>query len=683
MPIDRIASAPRGVGTVTFDRDEFDGVLREVPIAVNVRGRVLWQLGLRAAADWLGLDLASAEWEDGRLVLRDGDLVRRIPMTAGGSLILNWHVSETPNRWQESFDHVPVTRVMEIPLNRRAAAANRTRLGLEIAEVVEAHLSDRAADYAVYEATVRQRNDHVRELELARTLAESAYLETAITELDQTISAIEREACAWVDYAWGLWQSAEPTDDAERAERDRLAQWHAGFVKGRRGEALSGFNDAIEKRNQHLIAELKTRIQGKICFVGYTATAQADLVTTPVYNAMPGVMGHATVANMLLQDRFTILAPRSVNFLVMALAGLAVTFVSATRGPWFSLGGLAGALLLLAAIGAIAFHQRDYHIATMPVGAGLCVVWSAVTLYRQLTEERAKRHLRRALAQYTAPAVAARIAQRTSVADLAPCAATVSCFFCDLAGFTALSERLGPERTRQVLNPYLRVVSDALIAHGGMVNKFVGDGIFAFFNAPISPCSDHAEAACGAALTALAAVRDLGKPDGSGTPRERLHMRIGLSTGEAFVGDYGSETKLDYTCIGDTVNLGSRLEEANKAFGTRILLDEATGKMVDGRFALRPLGLVRITGKTEPVSVHELLGLAGQVESTTLEHARLFGLAIRHYQARDWDAAAAHLATCRGLRPDDPVIALYEHAIAQSRKTPAEQWSPAIRMNRH
>ena len=125
-----------------------------------------------------------------------------------------------------------------------------------------------------------------------------------------------------------------------------------------------------------------------------------------------------------------------------------------------------------------------------------------------------------------------------------------------------------------------------------MVNKFLGDGVFAFFNAPIRPCPDHAGAGCAAALEAVEALHKLNPKtatDGAGEP---LVMRIGISTGNVFVGDYGNDAKLDYTCIGDTVNVASRLQTANKVLGTTILVDEVTRRQADDRFAFRALGLL-------------------------------------------------------------------------------------------
>jgi len=499
--------------------------------------------------------------------------------------------------------------------------------------------------------------------------------------LDREIEGFEAEALVWLERAWRLWRNATPTTTEDQSEREKIRKHYDQFGAGGRPAELADIR-SLEERNQTLMRELAPRVQGKICVVGYTASAVADLVTTPVYGSMPGVMAHANIINMILQNRPAILAPRWVNVLLVLAAGLVITTITCARGPLASLAGVLLWMGLLLAFGGLLFWKSTYQVASLPAAAVVAVTWAAVTIYRQFIEERARRQIQLALAQYTSPAVAARIADRVDPAGLSPHAAEVTCFFSDLSGFTQLSERLGPERTRLVLNPYLGAVSRVLIGHNGLVNKFMGDGIFAFFNAPVWPCPNHAEAGCASALAALKAVDRL---NGAGTVRGShevgpLLMRIGLSTGEAFVGDYGSDTKLDYTCIGDTVNLGSRLESINKAFGTSILADQATRRTAGHGFVFRYLGLVLVEGKAAAVQVHELVGLMGKVDEAMQAYIRMFEEAVASYQACQWESCLGLLTECQRLRPQDRVCQCYirEAQILHAGPTPAA-WSGALR----
>jgi adenylate cyclase len=341
------------------------------------------------------------------------------------------------------------------------------------------------------------------------------------------------------------------------------------------------------------------------------------------------------------------------------------------------------ALVVLGA-GAFVFARWTVHAATLVTVTQMGLVWGCVTVYRQLVEERRRRRMQRALAQYTSPAVAARITSGATAVDLAPQPARVTCFFSDLVGFTPLSEQLGARRTQVLLNRYLREMSGVLVAHGAIVNKFMGDGIFAFFNGPIWPCDRHAEAACACALAARAALTELNRGRTAvdrhqASGEVALEMRIGLATGEVFVGDYGSDAKLDYTCIGDAVNLASRLEQANKVLGTRVLVDETTCLDAGAPFVFRSLGRIEVPGKIQAVEVRELVGSRGSVGESTLDHARRTEQAIRHYQACAWDRCIAELEACRQAGLDDGVTQHYERAAAKYRESPPPaDWNGAI-----
>ena len=156
-------------------------------------------------------------------------------------------------------------------------------------------------------------------------------------------------------------------------------------------------------------------------------------------------------------------------------------------------------------------------------------------------------------------------------------------------------------------------------------------------------------------------------------------MRIGVSTGEAFVGDYGSDTKWDYTCIGDTVNLGSRLEAANKCFGTQVLVDQATRERAGDRLVFRSLGLLTLPGKTDAVAVSELIGAVGEVDEANLDYVACFERVVRCFQGCQWASCLEAIAQCSRLKPKDPAIEPYAQAVEAYRKTPPPvDWNRAI-----
>jgi len=628
FPIAEFGSVAKGIGYAAFDRGSSSGTLRSVPPAVHWGRHAFMHLGFLVGADMAGLtrDIRVGRneigWND-EMILGSTDgrrMISSVDRTAGISGMNNaedvavlWNVSKNPDRWQESFAHLPATRLLELAADRQAIRNNDLRVRILRDELVRLRHADTRATYLEYVNCVRSLDEAVREPRNVPDRDEPEF------RLRTRIKEIEEEAKTWLSRTWHLWEQTSPKNAEEMKERDQIQRLHKAFFNGDMAARAASVNERLAKRIDGLSSELGPQIEGKLCFVGYTASAVADLVTTPVYSAMPGVMAHANLCNMVLQNRFLRVASFPLNFAVLVLGGVA-TVLFGVMGSWRrSVLGAGALILVLGVTGAILFSKADYHLNTSVAVAQVGFVWTGVTIYRQGIEERVRRRLHRALAQYTSPEVADGIVDRVTAGDLAPQSATVTCFFCDLTGFTRLSERIGPEKTRDVLNPYLNTVSRILVKHGAIVNKFMGDGIFAFFNAPIRPSANHAEAACLAATEIAQEVRNskfevqreerrANGEDRMSTGAFPLSVRIGLATGEAFVGDYGSETKLDYTCIGDTVNLASRLEELNRRFSTTILVDAATrSDCGDAQFEFVERGMVEIEGREKAANVFELV----------------------------------------------------------------------------
>jgi adenylate cyclase len=227
-------------------------------------------------------------------------------------------------------------------------------------------------------------------------------------------------------------------------------------------------------------------------------------------------------------------------------------------------------------------------------------------------------------------------------------------------------------------------MSAVLHSHSALINKFMGDGIFAFFNPPIFPCEQHARRACEAAIDAQRALDDLiARQRGSPLAHvfERLRMRIGVASGPVYVGDYGSENKLDYTCMGDTVNLAARLETANKAFGTAVMVSGPTHDAAGDGFAFRRLGALQVIGKQIAVPVYELLGREPDVSAEALAYAERFAAAVALFQARHWEEALTAFAALQEHRPTELAAARYMQAAGLYRVTPPpDDWNGAIEL---
>ncbi|MGH6925816.1 MAG: adenylate/guanylate cyclase domain-containing protein [Propylenella sp.] len=245
----------------------------------------------------------------------------------------------------------------------------------------------------------------------------------------------------------------------------------------------------------------------------------------------------------------------------------------------------------------------------------------------------------------------------------------ISVLFADIAGFTGLSERLG-DKIVPLLGSYLDLLSRTIGEHRGTVDKFIGDAVMAFWGAPAEN-SDHAFAACRAGLACAAALQEAGLVDERGRP---LRMRIGLNSGTALVGNIGSDTRLNYTAIGDTVNIASRLEGANKVYGTDIIIGEATRKEAGARIVVRELDRIAVYGRVEGIAIFELLGLAG--ESPVPEWAPAYELGLEKYRARDFAAAVERFEAVIALKGrDEASSVMIERCRDFLRLPPTSDWT--------
>ncbi|MDA1090031.1 MAG: HAMP domain-containing protein [Proteobacteria bacterium] len=240
--------------------------------------------------------------------------------------------------------------------------------------------------------------------------------------------------------------------------------------------------------------------------------------------------------------------------------------------------------------------------------------------------------------------------------------------FSDIAGFTTISEGMDAESLVAFLNEYLRAMADELAAYEGILDKYLGDGIMAFWGPPLTK-GNHARLACNAALSMQNILEDMRK-DWQARGLPPIHARIGLATGEVIVGNIGSERSQDYTCIGDTVNLASRLEGVNKVYGTRIMIDEATLEMTENHFRVRELDTVRVKGRDGGTRIFELIGFANDAEADPDDRLRRYADALALYRSGDFAAALKGFQSI----DDDSAAAAMAGACQELINEPPENW---------
>lgn len=419
-----------------------------------------------------------------------------------------------------------------------------------------------------------------------------------------------------------------------------------------------------------------------IVYVGLLdATGFADDYWTPVSDAgrkMAGVEIHANLAATLLSTQFLREAPLGLQvgiiFLLTALITVAAANFGILRASLFAI----AALGLYVAGNLAALDQGTQLPLVNPIVAAI-LAFMSITAYRVLVEQRQARALQGALASVIPPTVAHEIARDPERVKMGGERRTISVLFTDLKGFTTFSESVSPELLSRVITEYLDAMTAVIFAHGGTVDKFIGDAVMAFWNAPLD-VPDHASRACAAALEMQATLARLGdKWEAEGLPRQ--YMRIGINTGPVSVGNMGTTQRFAYTALGDTVNLGARLEPLNNEYGTWICLSQATLDAAGGRESLlvRFLDLVAVKGKNEPAPVYELIGRADDIVLKQRYDPVLtpYHQAMVLYQARQFEAAAAlfeQALDALGPEPDGPSAVYVERCKELVQAPPEPTW---------
>jgi len=334
----------------------------------------------------------------------------------------------------------------------------------------------------------------------------------------------------------------------------------------------------------------------------FTRGMAADHKPTP-YGLMYGVEVHANALNTIMMNNFLHYAAYWVNLAILVgLVLIIAIFSSRLSTAWAFITTL---LLILALFitSSIVFDREAYIINfTQPALASLFAFFSIV-VYREMTESKDKRRIRSMFGTYVSPQVVDQILDNPP--ELGGVDKDMTVFFSDIRGFTTLSESMSPQELVQILNRYLTAMTDIVLKYDGTLDKYEGDAIMAFWGAPL-PQEDHALRACKCAVEQLEALKILNDefPD-----EYQMDIGIGVNSGRMTVGNMGSMQRMDYTLIGDNVNLGARLEGTNKQYMTRIIISEHTYGQVKDNVVVRELDNIRVKGKNKPVLIYELVDI--------------------------------------------------------------------------
>lgn len=422
----------------------------------------------------------------------------------------------------------------------------------------------------------------------------------------------------------------------------------------------------------------KDEIDGRLLIIGTSAAGLLDLRATPLDASVPGVELHAQAMEQILQGAF-LQRPDFVTpaeLLYILLLGSLIAFLIYQSGAAGSalVGG--AAIAAVVAVSWYAFDVLGWLVDPVYPAIALAAIYLAGTLFVFLRTERERNRVRHAFSHYMAPALVERLANDPSRLKLGGETRDMTLLFSDVRGFTGISEGLNAEELTRFLNSLFTPLSKIILEEQGTIDKFMGDAVMAFWNAPLDD-AEHPSHACRAALRMMSQMQDLNarwreEAEALGRPVKPVQLGIGLNTGVCCVGNLGSETRFDYSVIGDNVNVASRLEGQSKTYDVGTIVGESTTARAPD-FAFLELDLLKVKGRTEATRIFALLG-----DGATKHSHAFIELADRHaeflqkFRAQAWDAAEALTRQCEALDGGrlDRLYALYRERIASFRHTP-------------
>lgn len=424
------------------------------------------------------------------------------------------------------------------------------------------------------------------------------------------------------------------------AAADLLAYYPDRKVEGASPEEQAQIDEAYA-----IIDKAAARVRGKLVIWGASYQAGRDVKASPLGTYL-GPLLHATAIDNLWHGDGRVRVAPWINWaLLLLICGLLGAYSGRTRKRILPHILMAGAAALVFGMAFLLFSEGHIIDLFSPLLA-IFLVWVASSVYRLLTEGRRNRWLESTFSRYLSAEVIDALKGDPSRLQLGGRRRELSVFFSDVAGFTSMSQKLEAEQVVHLLNRYLTGQSEELMQENGVIDKFEGDAIMAFFGDPLE-MNDHAVRACRSALRCIRALDDL-VPTWKDLNLEHFDIRIGINSGIALVGNMGSERRFDYTCMGDTVNLASRLEGANKAFGSRVMIGPRTYEQAKDEILAKPIADLVVVGRDEGVAVYELVAMQNEASAAQQAHVEAFRRA--HEAARQGALAEAREALAEAER---------------------------------
>jgi adenylate cyclase len=659
------AQVSKGAGFTNIEIDN-DGVRRRVYLTQNIFDHWYLQLAFSPLIDYLGRPEILLKKR--KMIIKQArvsDTVKdiTIPLDAKGRMLLDWPKED----YIDSYDHISFANFslldeIESELEKYSRALAMADLDFFIQfDSSLAPMPFLLNDMGEYLDAARTAKNHA--MENAATESFDSYLEyrdqsyallaklLVLNPLPKIASLAEDLSAQYPQSAEGIAEAAEYITQLIEALDVNLS----------RRDELTQFNDRM--------------LRDRFCIIGRVDTGTTDYGANPFYGKYVNVGTHGVVLDTILSETFINPVSAWLYVLFMLIFVPLFFLVSARLSPVprFTTGIAVTVLIIVAVIVLLRFAG----IFWGPEGIVLAML-SAVIIREIISyagSEKEKQFIRSAFSTYVSHDVVKEIIADPSRLQLGGTKRHMTAIFTDVKGFSTISEKLDPEALVSLLNRYLSAMSDAILAEKGTIDKYEGDAIIAFFGAPLD-LEDHALRACISAITMKKIEGELNKTimEQNLSPYP-IFTRIGINTGDMVAGNMGTENKMNYTIMGNAVNLASRLEGVNKQYGTAILVSEATVREAGDQLFTRKLDRVRVVGINEPVRLYELVDTAEHAAPDQKELVAIFHEALDHFEKRDWTQASDGFKKALSLKADDnPSKMYYERSAEFGKKPPANAW---------
>ncbi|MDR3020069.1 MAG: CHASE2 domain-containing protein [Treponema sp.] len=647
MPaIPKLMQRSRGAGTVNADPDT-DGIRRRVHLLLKLHGEYYGNLTLVGLSEIMGypdIEVNNKSITLKNAVIDGAQKDIRIPRTRDGSILLKW-----PKKPFYEYNQGTL-----FPLIRHT--------------IIEPHLAENLmvmANSGFFSFFDGEYNPWML-YSGAEIVKEDLLLNYSDSMMDEWLALRKMFFEVTEQYLTGGYEEIlldVVSGDAEIEE----------FVKLIFSECRDQLFRMLQIRNDHAYFD------GAFCVIGSDATSMIDIGTTPFEEDYPNVGTYAVIGNMLFSGEFINEAPRFISVIIAFVFSFAVVYISNRLRTGRSLFVGLGAIFTLVLFLLVFFQTSKVYIASAVPIVSVTLSFIVVLVTNFLGSNREKAFLHSAFSRYLAPEVITDIINDPSKLNLGGEKREMTAIFTDIKGFSTISEQLDPTQLVKLLNHYLTAMSNIVMENLGTIDKYIGDAIVAFYGAPVFR-PDHAVFACRSAIAMKEVEKEINRKIAAGEDELLSPMpiftRIGINTGDMVVGNMGAEFKMDYTIMGNAVNLAARLEGVNNQYRTGgILLSEYTREKIGDEFLLRRLDRVRVVGINTPLRLYELLGIYETAFEDERNAVIKWEKALDLYETMQFTQALEMFNSLYQTDPNDKVAGLYiERCEAYLKDPPPANW---------